>query len=160
MKALLLIWMMIHGAVLVTAQQVIASCGGTETATGYTVDWTLGEPVIETISGSNNTLTQGMHQSNLVVTSLRDLTYPGLEIHVYPNPAGDFLTIEIIRQGNGVLFYKLSDFTGRRLAQEEMQNQNEKIDMRNFSEGIYLIHILNSQHEPVKVYKIIKNQNQ
>jgi membrane-bound inhibitor of C-type lysozyme len=68
MKILPIFLFTIFAGITATAQQVVASSGNSATAGGYTVAWTLGEPVIETLSGSNNILTQGMHQTNLVVT--------------------------------------------------------------------------------------------
>jgi hypothetical protein len=157
MKTLLLFLFMISTVTSITAQQVVASSGNTATAGGYTVDWTLGEPVIETISGSNNILTQGMHQPNLVVTSLQDLTFPGLEVKVYPNPTGRFLRIEVIQTENDVFHYELSDITGRRILMKKMQAQSEEIDMSSYVSGTYLLQVLNSRLEHVKVCKIIKN---
>jgi hypothetical protein len=156
MKTLLFLFSLILSGVAVTAQQVVASSGHTATAGGYAVDWTLGEPVIETFTGSNHILTQGMHQTNLVVTDLQYLTLPGPEVKVYPNPAGDFLTIEIARPGNGVFYYSLSDITGRRILLKEMQTLPETADMKSYASGTYLLQVFNSRLEHVKVCKIIK----
>lgn len=120
------------------------------------MDWTLGEPVIETFTGSNNILTQGMHQTNLVVTDLQYLTLPGPKVKVYPNPAGDFLTIEITPGGNEIFYYSLSDITGRRILIKEMQTLPETADMKSYASGTYLLQVFNSRLEHIKVYKIIK----
>ena len=92
--------MLLFAASAIHAQLIVASSGNSGSAAGYTVDWTLGEPVIETISGSTHILTQGMHQTKLLVTSIRVMEFPGLELKVYHNPASDLLTIEVIRSGN------------------------------------------------------------
>jgi hypothetical protein len=137
--------------------QVFTSSGNTAIAVGYTLSWTLGEPVIETLTGTNNILTQGMHQTNLIVTNLQDITFPGLEIKVYPNPTGDFLKIEVIQGGNELFLYELSDITGRRLLLKEMQSLTKEIDMKSYVPGSYILHLFNSGHEHVKTCKIIKN---
>ena len=156
MKTFIPILIIVFSGVTAAAQQVVASFGNTSTAGGYTVAWTLGEPVIETLTGANNILTQGMHQTNLVVTNLQDFPFPGLEVNVYPNPTGDFLRIEVIRQGNELFMYGLSDISGRRLLLKEMEALPEEIDMSNYVSGTYLLHVFNSHREPVKTCKIIK----
>ena len=96
MKAwLLLIFICVPGA-LVSAQQVIASSGSSGSAAGYSVEWTLGEPVIETFTLSNHILTQGFHQTGFLATSLQDFELPGLLVRVYPNPVGDWLIPRIL----------------------------------------------------------------
>ncbi|QQS30849.1 MAG: hypothetical protein IPM47_07970 [Sphingobacteriales bacterium] len=45
--------------------QVVASGGGYGTGGGYTLSYTVGEPVIATLSGGSNILTQGFHQPDL-----------------------------------------------------------------------------------------------
>ncbi|MDD4109116.1 MAG: T9SS type A sorting domain-containing protein [Prolixibacteraceae bacterium] len=156
MKTLLLFFIIIFSGITVTAQEVVASSGASGSITGYKVDWTLGEPVIETLPGSVNILTQGMHQTKLTVTGLEELTIPGLEIRVYPNPTSDLLIIEVIQTGNYSFRYELFDITGRKMAVNKMNSNIEEINMSNFVSGFYLLNVLNSDSEHVKVCKIIK----
>jgi hypothetical protein len=149
--------MLLFAATATLAQQVVASSGNSGSVASYMVDWTLGEPVIETISGSGNILTQGMHQSNLLVTAISELELPGMEVKVYPNPTGRFLKIEIIQTGNEQFFYEISDITGRKTVLKEMQTNTEEIDMGSYVSGIYLLNVLSQNHKIVKVFKIIKN---
>ena len=157
MKTFLLISIIVLSGITSAAQQVVASSGNTASAGGYTLAWTLGEPVIETFTGSNNILTQGVHQTNLFVTNLQDFNLPGLQVTVYPNPTGDFLTIEITSQETEIFHYALSDITGRRILLKKMLTLSEKTDMSSYVSGIYLLQVLNSRFEHVKVCKIIKN---
>jgi len=157
MKPILFICMLLFAATATLAQQVVASSGNSGSVASYMVDWTLGEPVIETISGSGNILTQGMHQSNLLVTAISELELPGMEVKVYPNPTGRFLKIEIIQTGNEQFFYEISDITGRKTVLKEMQTNTEEIDMGSYVSGIYLLNVLSQNHKIVKVFKIIKN---
>jgi hypothetical protein len=68
MKALFLFSFMMLAGVVGSAWQVVACSGNTATSSGYTVAWSLGKPVIEILTGANKILTQGIHQTNLVVT--------------------------------------------------------------------------------------------
>lgn len=156
MKTLLFFLIFIFSGTAVSAQEVIASSGSSGTITGYKVDWTLGETVIETFTGSANILTQGMHQTKLLVTGLQELTIPGLEVRVYPNPTRDLLKIEVIQTGNDLFRYELFDIAGRKIVLKEMHSNIEEIDMSSYVSGIYMLHVLNPNREHVKVCKIIK----
>jgi len=146
----------IFSGVTVTAQEVVASSGSSGTITGYKVDWTLGEPVIETLTGPANILTQGMHQTNLLVTGLEEMIVPGLEVRVYPNPTSDLLMIEVIQTGNDLFRYELFDITGRKIVLKKMNSNIEEIDMGSYVSGVYLLNVLNPNRKHVKVCKIIK----
>jgi hypothetical protein len=157
MKAFFLVVFLLFVSLSSRAQQAVSSAGNTSVVPGYIVDWTLGEVVIETVTGSSVMLTQGIHQTNLVVTDLHDLTSPGLDVKVYPNPAADFLRIEVLRMGNDVFHYELSDITGCRILLKAMQSQIEEIDMSRFVSGTYILHVFNTRQENRKICKIIKH---
>ena len=157
MRPIIFLVMLLFTATATYAQQVVASSGNTGTAVGYTVDWTLGEPVIETISGSSNILTQGFHQTKLLVTAISKMDFPELEVKVYPNPTGRFLKIEIIQTVNEQFFYELSDITGRKSVLKQMHSNTEEIDMGSYVSGIYCLNVTTRNREYIKTFKIIKN---
>jgi hypothetical protein len=156
MKTIVIFVVLSVCTIYLSAQEVVASSGSSGTITGYKVDWTLGEPVIETFTGSANILTQGMHQTNLLVTGLQELTIPGLEVRVYPNPVSNTLMIEVIQTGDDLFRYELFDFTGRKLVLKKMNSNIEEIDMSSYVSGIYLLHISDPTLKHVKICKIIK----
>jgi hypothetical protein len=157
MKPIFVLLVLLFAATATYAQQVVASSGNSGSAAGYTVDWTLGEPVIETISGSNHILTQGLHQTKLLATAISEMEFPGLEVKVYPNPTGRFLKIEVIQTGNELIFYEISDITGRKSVLKQMHSNTEEIDMGSYVSGIYFLNVTTRNREYVKVFKIIKN---
>jgi hypothetical protein len=157
MKPILVLLALLFVATISYAQQAVASSGNSGSAAGFTVDWTLGEPVIETISGSANILTQGMHQTKLLVTAIGEMAFPGVELKVYPNPTGRFLKIEVTQTGNEQFFYEISDITGRKTVMKQMQSDTEEIDMGGYVSGIYFLNILTPDREYVNIFKIIKN---
>ncbi len=75
------------------AQKVVSANGGTATAAGTQVSWTIGEPITATVTDGTTTLTQGFHQTKLTVTAVDDIQIAGLEIKVYPNPTSDYVTV-------------------------------------------------------------------
>lgn len=157
MKTFVILVVLLFAATAIQAQQVVASAGGSGKITGYSVDWTLGEPVIETVKGTNNMLTQGMHQTKLLVTAVYEIDFPGLEIKVYPNPAREKLFINVTQTGDLVFSYEVTDMTGQRKVLKEMKSSVEELDVRVYVPGMYLLRIFTPGFEYEKVYKIVKN---
>jgi len=138
------------------AQEVISSAGDTKSAGGYEISWTLGEPVIETLKGTNNTLTQGFHQTNFNVTAPDDLTFPGLELSVYPNPVNYFLNLKATGREDIKLNYRLYAIDGKLLLHKKIMNNPEEINMHPYAEGSYLLKVTTTKDDPVQTFKIVK----
>jgi hypothetical protein len=157
MKTIVLTFLSLTALICITnAQEVISSAGNTYSAGGYEVSWTLGEPVIETIKGTNNTLTQGFHQTNIAVTALENLSLPGLELSVYPNPVSHMLNIKATGREDIKLQYRLFGIDGKLLSQKEILNNPEEIDMLPYAGGSYLLKVLSTADNLVQTFKIIK----
>lgn len=157
MKPILIVCLLLLTATATLAQQVVASSGNSGSISGYKIDWTLGEPVIETITGSTHKLTQGMHQTKLLATAICQQEVPGLEVKVYPNPTENMLKIEVIQTGNEHFQYELTDITGRKMLLRKSFFNTGEINMDNYVPGIYIIRVFNLKHGNEKVFKIIKN---
>ena len=137
-----------------TAQKVVSSNGGTATAAGTQVSWTIGEPVTATVSDGTTTLTQGFHQAKFIVTKVNDIQISGVEIKVYPNPTSDFITVhfsKIVEKSTYLLF----NLSGKLILQKNIESTDAKIDMTSFAEGTYILK-LNSGQQPLQTFKIIK----
>ncbi len=138
----------------VSAQTVFSANGGTATAAGTQVSWTVGEPVVATVSDGNNTLTQGFQQSKLTVTAIDDLQVQGVEIKVYPNPTSDYVTVHFSNNVKNPA-YLLFDLSGRLIEQKNIESTDIKIDMSGYSGGSYILK-LRTAEQPLQTFKIIK----
>jgi hypothetical protein len=156
MKASLLLFFIFFPGITAFAQQVIASTGYSGSTAGLVVDWTLGEPVIDTYVGSAIALTQGMHQPSVLVTHLQNLTGSDFAVRTFPNPVNQILFIEICQGGPGVFWYELFDVTGRKMLGKAMQSNTEEIDTGGISPGVYFIRIFSTDSEHLATCKIIK----
>ena len=137
-----------------TAQKVISANGGTATAAGTEVSWTIGEPVIATVSDGTTTLTQGFQQSKLTVTAVNEIQVAGVEIKVYPNPTSDFVTVHFSKVMEKPT-YLLFDLSGRLIQQKNIESTDAKIDMTQFAGGSYILKV-NSGQQPLQTFKIVK----
>ncbi len=138
----------------VSAQTVFSANGGTATAAGTQVSWTVGEPVVATVSDGNSTLTQGFQQSKLTVTAIDDLQVQGVEIKVYPNPTSDYVTVHFSNTIEKPA-YLLFDLSGRLIEQKNIESTGTKIDMSGYSGGSYILK-LRTAEQPLQTFKIIK----
>ena len=137
-------------------QQVISSAGASATGVGVQLSWTLGEPVIETFTGTSAILTQGFHQSKLTVTAIDPKLYPELELSVYPNPVSSSLRLQITGERPGKLTYSLYNAEGKALVQKSVESFPETINMELFTSGSYFLKVFRDINMPVKTFKIIK----
>ena len=69
--------------IAVHAQELVSTAGSYGETSSGSLSWTIGEPVIETITNGTNTLTQGFQQSKLTVTAINELKVSGIELSVY-----------------------------------------------------------------------------
>ncbi|MBC8396385.1 MAG: hypothetical protein H8E16_04725, partial [Flavobacteriales bacterium] len=76
----------------VTAQEIVATQGDSYTNSSGSIDFTVGELIINTGTDATNDLTQGFHQTNWNFVSIEDHV-PSYEAIIFPNPTSEILTI-------------------------------------------------------------------
>jgi hypothetical protein len=82
-----------------------------------------------------------------------------LDINVYPNPANDFVTIDILIQNNDeAVMVKLFDSRGKMVYSETINNTNNKVtfDVSNLAEGMYSVMISNEYFSTTKKVIVVK----
>jgi hypothetical protein len=147
--------------IAIHAQEVVSSAGSYVETTSGSLSWTVGEPVIETITDGTNTLTQGFQQSKLTVTAINDLKVSGIELFVYPNPTNSFLSIEVKTDKQRDLLLSLFDINGRLILQKKMAGNKQTIKMQNYKPGTYILKVMEAKDSTdakfcVSTFRIIK----
>lgn len=137
------------------APEIIASSGGFFTGGNHSMSWTLGEPLTETYSSSNNYLTQGFQQPFPLVLSVNNFTAPSFLI--YPNPVTTNLQIDFSAV-TGFFVVELFDAQGQLLLKKEFSSKQHllNIDFNDFAQGIYLVNISGNNYNYKGSYKIVK----
>lgn len=156
MKKLLLVSLISAFSYSAFSQSVISCGGASATNSGYMLSWTIGEPVVATFTQSSNTLTQGFHQSNLIVTSISTFGEKALSIQVYPNPVSDLLYIKSEITDNTLLKYKLSTSDGKTILCETMDNPLKQIDLQNFASGLYILTVEDNTGKNIQGFRVVK----
>jgi len=124
------------------AQEVVSSGGESYTNASGQIDYTIGEPLIETIGDSASQLTQGFHQPVIQVTEIGDQS-SDIGMIVYPNPTNGSLTIQLNELPNG-LKYLLFDATGKLVMSDQVRQNRSTIDMNGFASGQYVLKFSNN----------------
>ncbi len=152
-KNIQLLWFLLLGPCMLPAQEVISTQGDSFTNTLGSIDFTIGEVVTETLNGSSIVLTQGFHQSNIIVipTGLKDLD---LQINVFPNPTSDIITIDV--KSPIELNYQLYDIKGTVLINTALSMESNKIDLTKYGEGMYLLRFTDQNGQQKNTFRIIK----
>ncbi|MEN8251134.1 MAG: T9SS type A sorting domain-containing protein [Bacteroidota bacterium] len=155
MKRIFILYILILGCFILTAQEVVSSGGEAGTAAGYEISWTVGEPVIETVSDGTNTLTQGFHQTKLTVTSVNEFSISGIELKVFPNPTEDYVHIHISEVVEEVS-YAIYNSLGSLVEKKEIISTKTKLNFTPYASGTYILRLNRNTNEPLQTFKIIK----
>lgn len=140
---------------LVRAQALISSAGTTGTIPGYTLSWSVGEPVVFTATAPTAILTQGFHQSKLVITSTQELLNNLSKILVFPNPFQESFSVQ--NDGNFTwLEYSITNIEGKTLRNGHFTDQLQSFDMKGYASGVYFLTVKNARNNQFQTFKILK----
>ncbi|QIP16600.1 T9SS type A sorting domain-containing protein [Spirosoma aureum] len=123
--------------------QLIASAGGFASVSTNSLAFTVGQPIATMLSGASGSLSQGFQQSfkvNVVnvITAISPL--PASALRIFPNPTRAYLQIE----GEAAIL-TLTDVLGRPRWQGRSDGKPLLIDLHDFADGVYLLHVQTSQ---------------
>jgi hypothetical protein len=155
MKHLTFTCILCLAVVTASAQQVIATSGGTEIVDGIEVSWTLGEALVMTLSGNNTVVTQGFHQPGFAVTAVTGPLYPELEISLFPNPTRDVFSMQFSEYIEG-LHYLLYDLTGRVLEHQLILSPEVRISMSPYAKGAYFLKVTDKTLRDIQTFKVVR----
>lgn len=157
------------------SNNVIASGGTTLTSGNVTLEYTVGETFTNTLSSTNNSITQGFHQPNILVarmasneakneseigneTADKQITDNSIAFHfdVYPNPATDFVNVRINEIPESKCVLILSDETGRVITSKQISDVETQIDFTQLASGKYFITVKTEDGKVKESFKVIK----
>lgn len=76
------------------------------------------------------------------------------QVQVYPNPAKDFLRLEIRDVQMRPESYSISDATGRSLQAGVLEGESQRIALHNLPQGIYFLHLQSNRGTAVKRFMV------
>ncbi len=128
-----------------------------EEEVGYTYYWTFGDGQTSTAAQPSHTYAlNGSYavslritnacgeatslQTVLITTSVDDPNQPRFSL--FPNPANDWVAIQLNEQDTNKFQITIYDVSGRKLSQEETQVlQQHRLDISHLSSGVYLVEL-------------------
>ena len=135
-------------------QQVYASSGSYFSNGTYSLSSTIGEPITSTFNSTNYYLTQGFQQPNYIITAVEDFD-KNSNIIVYPNPADDYINIDLGTTNLDKYRFELYDVTGRLMMTGNITDKITKLDMGSYASDIYFIR-LSFDSKIIKNFKVQK----
>ncbi|MDX2360596.1 MAG: T9SS type A sorting domain-containing protein [Crocinitomicaceae bacterium] len=135
-------------------QEVVSTQGDSYSNASGSLDFTIGEVVINTVSDGNNDLTQGFHQTNWNFVGLED-HQPDFEVSVFPNPVEDALNIRTSHFEE--VNYALYDSRGRLVVQNVLEAELTAIDVSKLAPGAYQLTLTGADQSNLKTFKLVKN---
>ena len=157
-KILIILFLCGFWTMVVQAQETVTSTGGNVAGSGGSVSYTVGQVLINTISGTNGTVAQGVQQPYeiSVVTALENVRKITIECLIYPNPTGGSVKLVFESFDYENLRFRLYDINGVLLQDKKVESRETEISMENLSSSVYLLKVIINNKE-VKVFKIVKN---
>lgn len=129
------------------------------TSANNSVEFTIGEPVIQTLSTGQGVLTQGFHQTKLEIVAVDPETETLNGIEVFPNPFPEQFTIRNL--GTSEVSGEIYDISGKRVSETIRVSPGAEVpvDANGMSAGQYFLRIrVNDNTSQSKTFKIVKTQ--
>jgi hypothetical protein len=138
----------------VSAQEVVSTQGDSYSNAGGSIDFTIGEVIINTGTDGTNDLTQGFHQTNWNFLGVEDHV-PNYEAIIFPNPTEDVLNIRTSTFEN--VTYNLYDAMGKLVLQDILSAEQTPIQVSQLAPGSYSL-TLNNTSQKLKTFKLVKTR--
>jgi hypothetical protein len=157
---------MLAGLPVVSAQsitpKVINATGGSGTIGTNTFEWSVGEVMVATLTGSSVIVTQGVLQPNNGSAAITDQVLTS-RLDVFPNPTSSVVNIQFNAPSSGRLSYRLMDVTGRMIlenvANVKPGSTTQQIDIKALASANYMLNVFfkpEGAAEQTTTYKIQK----
>jgi hypothetical protein len=138
------------------SQEVISTAGGSGSANGARVSWTVGEPVTETAKGTGGALTQGFNQGDLlIITAIQELEGENQILKIFPNPADNIINVVSDISGTEKMNYAILDLKGRKLKEGVITLPESQLIVNDLKSGVYFLKLYSALKEQ-GIYRIIK----
>lgn len=107
------------------------------------IDFTIGQIDYKSYSNSDNKIWEGIHQPFEFQLVSVDNSHSGKKAKLFPNPVSDHLFIWLENDLNHGHF-EISDLTGKKIREGSIYHKLTEFNVIEFSEGIYLVKIMDS----------------
>lgn len=139
--------------------EVVASYGGYAKGRKIDLEWTVGEPMVQTERANNILYAQGFHQPVIhIAIPEKESDLDALLIKVYPNPVSSLLTVQFETAGNKRLTLEVQDMQGRILQTTTVYSADkaQELNFRSYAIGSYFLVVKNDKGKIVNTTRLVK----
>ncbi len=133
---------------------VVSTGGETYTASGYSLEFVIGEIVTESYTEQGFMLTQGFLQGEEEELAINENIIHADDIDVYPNPSSDMVYIKCDINEKPVRI-EIDDLHGCLVYSSQFNNNPMKVDLKKLNPGLYVLRLIFQDYNSVSK-KIIK----
>lgn len=138
---------------------VIATAGEFYSNASGSISWTMGEPMGETYSQTNNIVTQGFQQPWDFGTAISPGQSP-VNAGVYPNPTSDVVNLQFGDNSTGAYVIEVFNTLGQQVSASQFTatpSAQTTVSLRDYADGIYFITVRKADGTESSTFKITKN---
>lgn len=135
---------------------LLSTAGGFVTTSSGSLQWTLGEIAVQTLSSGDQQLTQGLQQNGMMLTPVFETEQSSLSIEVFPNPS--IQQVQIQRKGVFLpeQHFTLINMLGQIELSGMLRDELTAIDLNTLAAQIYYLRIFSPAGRQLAVFKIQK----
>lgn len=140
--------------------KVWANAGQYKEISGMSINYTIGEALIQTATTGSNIFTFGFNQLETILSAIIDIDGKNIDIKAYPNPVIDNIIIELSEALSKTLMFTLSDINGKKVYSQkpELGTTHIQIPTRDLPMGIYFVEIRQEGGLLLHTFKIVKSK--
>lgn len=132
------------------APTVVNASGGVIQNSAYSLEWSLGEVAVSTLSSPANLLTQGFLQPQASLVGTAEL-FDESRFQAFPNPISGLLNFRT--DIPGIQTVQVHDVLGRLVFQSDFQ---PLLDLHHLESGTFVISLFDKQNQFLYAFKISK----
>ena len=142
------------------SSKVFASAGQYKEVGAISVNYTIGETLVQTTTNGATTLTFGFNQPESITNAVVDINGKKIDINLSPNPVKDILHLSLSGNIDVPLTWTVSDVAGRQWAQTltTVGQQAHDISLSNVPIGVYIVQAQLQNGALVQTFKVVKNE--
>jgi len=142
------------------AQRDVLPAGGDFSSSGGSVAFSIGQIGYTYLTGESGSASLGVQQPNTFNIVATDDPVPALAMTLYPNPADQFVYVDLkeenaLEQFEG-LQIRLYDLQGQLIAEKEMTDKVTRFPLVDLSDALYVLQICQGQ-KMITSFKLFKS---
>lgn len=132
----------------------ISSIGVSLNSGNNEIDLTVGELIVAPLINDSISLTGGLLEGALTITSVNEFEKNKIEFTVYPNPTSNIINIEVLSNLDNLLV-EIYNSNGQSIKKYIINKKISQLDLSTYQQGIYYIQIF-QKNQLISYKKIIK----